>query len=118
MLVDRTEEMDVIGSRMVLKNKFSADGKLQRRKARLVAQGFSQCPGVHYSQTFAPIARLSTVRLLTSLAARHNCTVNQLDVATAYLNGEMEEIIHIRPPKGLEEILGFLVKDNRYGLDI
>lgn len=46
-LVDRTEEMDIIGSRMVLRNKFGADGKLQRRKARLVAQGFSQRPGVH-----------------------------------------------------------------------
>ncbi|KMQ83676.1 integrase core domain protein [Lasius niger] len=75
-LVDRTEEMDIIGSRMVLRNKFGAD------------------------------------------AARHNYTVNQLDVATDYLNGELEEIIYIRPPKGLEEILGFLVKNNRYGVDI
>lgn len=75
-LVDRTDEMEVIGSRMVLRNKFAANSKLQKRKARLVAQGFSQRPGVHYSQTFAPVARLNTIRLLISLAARYNCKVN------------------------------------------
>ena len=117
-LIDRTDDMDVIGSRIVLRNKLGADGRLQRRKARLVAQGFSQRPGVHYCQTFAPVARLSTVRLLTSLAVRYNCAVNQLDVATAYLNGELEEIIHIRPPKGLEETLHLLAKDSRYGKNV
>lgn len=117
-LVDRTTDMDVIRSRIVLRNKFGADGRLQRRKARLVAQGFSQRPGVHYSQTFASVARLSTVRLLTSLAARYSCAVNQLDVTTAYLNGKLKETIHMRPPKGLEKTLHFLVKVSRYGMDV
>lgn len=113
-LVQRTDEMEVIGSRMVLRNKFGADGRLQRRKARLVAQGFAQRPGVHYSQTFAPVARLSSVKLLMSLAARYNCSVHHLDVATAYLNGELEETIYIRPPKGIEEALEVLVKNCRF----
>lgn len=117
-LVSRTDEMDVIGSRMVLRNKFDANGRLQRRKARLVAQGFSQHPGVHYSQTFAPVARLSTVRLLMSLVARYKCAVSQLDVATTYLNGELEETIYIRTPKDLEETLNFLVNDCRFENDI
>lgn len=113
-LVDRADEMEIIRSRMVLRNKFGADGKLQRRKARLVAQGFSQRLGIHLSQTFAPVARLSTVKLLISLAARYNCKVNQLDITTAYLNGELEEVIYIRPPKGIEKSLDILVNNSRF----
>lgn len=113
-LVNRTDEMEIIGSRMVLRNKFGADGKLQRRKARLVAQGFSQRPGIHFSQTFAPVARLSTVKLLISLAARYNCKVNQLDITTAYLNGELNEVIYIRPPKGIEKSLDILINNSQF----
>lgn len=90
---------------MVLRNKFKADGTLERRKARLVAQGFSQVPGVHYNETFAPVARMESIRLLSSLATRYNMKIRQLDVETAYLNGELEEEVIMQPPKFLKDIL-------------
>lgn len=68
-LVDRPKNGLIIGSRMVLRNKIGPDSELERRKARLVAQGFAQRPGIHYSETFASVARLSSVRLIVALAA-------------------------------------------------
>jgi hypothetical protein len=89
----------VIGSRMVLRNKYRADGTFERRKARLVAQGFSQKPGIHFSETFAPVARFSSIRLVASLAAQYGMKIKQFDVKTTYLNGELEEEIFMKAPK-------------------
>lgn len=58
-LVERPKDREIIGSRIILRNKYAADGRLERRKARLVAQGFSQRPGIHFKETFAPVARLT-----------------------------------------------------------
>ncbi|GJQ68313.1 hypothetical protein Trydic_g16908 [Trypoxylus dichotomus] len=69
-LVNRPIKDSVIGSRIVLRNKFKPDGTLERRMARFVAQGFGQKPGIHFYETFAPVARLSSIRLATALAAR------------------------------------------------
>ena len=75
-LVDRPKGVQIIGSRIVLRNKLGPDGNLERRKARLVGQGFSQKPGIHFTDTFAPVARLSTIRLIAALAARHGMSMN------------------------------------------
>lgn len=109
-VVSRPENCQIIGSRMVLRNKFNPDGTIQRRKARLVAQGFSQKPGIHFNETFAPVARLGSIRLLVSLAARLGMKMQQYDVACAYLNGELEEVIHMEPPKQLQQILALIVE--------
>jgi hypothetical protein len=71
-----------------------------------VAQGFSQKPGIHFSETFAPVARFSSIRLVASLAAQYGMKIKQFDVKTAYLNGELEEEIFMEAPKGLEKFLG------------
>jgi hypothetical protein len=105
-LVNRPRDTQVIGRRMVLRNKYRADGTSERRKARLVAQGFSQKPGIHFSETFAPVARFSSIRLVASLAAQYGMKMKQFDVKTAYLNGEWEEEIFMEAPKGLEKFLG------------
>ena len=110
VLVDRPKNEEVIGSRIVLRNKFKSDGTLERRKARLVAQGFSQQPGVHYNDTFAPVARLKSIRLITSLASRHDMKIKQFDVTTAYLNGNLEEKLFMQPPKCLREILTRIIE--------
>lgn len=60
-IIDRPENSKIIGGRFVLRNKFKPDGTLERRKARMVAQGFAQRPGIHYNETFAPVACLSSV---------------------------------------------------------
>ncbi|KAJ3635178.1 hypothetical protein MTP99_008105 [Tenebrio molitor] len=105
-LVNRPRDIQVIGSRMVLRNKYRADGTFERRKARLVAQSFSQKPGIHFSETFALVARFSSIRLVASLAAHYGMKIKQFDVKTAYLNEELEEEIFMEAPKGLEKFLG------------
>ena len=87
--MDRPAQGEIIGCRMVLRNKLKPDGTLERRKAPLVAQGFNQKPGIHFSDTFAPVARIGSIRNMTSLAARYGMNIQQFDIATAYLNGEL-----------------------------
>lgn len=77
-------------------------GKI-RYKARLVARGFSQIKGVNYNETFAPVIRHSTLRLLLALAVENNLKVDQMDVVTAFLNGDLKEKVYLKQPKGFEE---------------
>uniref|UniRef100_A0A0A9X0C4 Copia protein n=1 Tax=Lygus hesperus TaxID=30085 RepID=A0A0A9X0C4_LYGHE len=104
-LVNRKNDMNVIGSKMVLKKKFKPTGELERRKARFVARGFSQRPGTDYMETFAPVAKMSSIRLLLGLAAEEGMTVHHLDVSTAFLNGEIDTTIHMKMPELLEKYL-------------
>lgn len=90
---------------MVLKNKYHPDGTLERKKARIVARGFSQRPDVYFNETFAPVARLNSIRLLMSLAAQHKMTIRQFDITTAYLNGLIEEELFMETPHFLKEAL-------------
>ena len=99
-----------IGSRLVLRNKYNAQGTVDRRKARLVAQGFSQRPGVDFTDTFAPVARLSSVRILLSIAAAENLKLRQLDITTAYLNGYMDEVVYMRPPSMMKDYLEKIIE--------
>ncbi|KAJ3661597.1 hypothetical protein Zmor_005987 [Zophobas morio] len=108
-LVERPQRDKVVGSRIVLRNKYKSDGTFERRKARLVAQGFSQQPGIHFTETFAPVARFSSIRLMASLAARHDMAIKQFDVETAYLNGELNEEVFMEPPKELQRALGSII---------
>ncbi|GKA17886.1 zinc finger, CCHC-type containing protein [Tanacetum coccineum] len=70
------------------------DGTIDNFKARLVIQGFRQKEGIDYFDTYAPVARITTIRLLLALAAIHNLVIHQMDVKTAFLNGDMEEEWH------------------------
>jgi hypothetical protein len=89
-----------IGCKWVYKLKTSSDGTVQRYKARLVAQGFSQKYGDDYDQVFAPVVKQSTTRILLSLAAKLNLCVRHFDVKTAFLNGDLEEEIFMKQPPG------------------
>lgn len=109
-IVKRPVSKNVIGCRMVLTNKFDANGVLARRKARLVAKGYSQKPGSDFKETFAPVSRLSSMRLITALAVKHNLRLYQLDIETAFLNGEIEEEIYMEKPDFLHEMLVLIAK--------
>ena len=91
---------NIVGSRWVFRVKKDADGNIVRKKARLVAQGFSQIPGVDYFDTFAPVARLASIRTILAMAASFDMELHQLDVKSAYLNGKPtdDEIIYMRQP--------------------
>jgi transposase InsO family protein len=108
-----------IKCRWVFALKYAPDGTVTRFKARLVAQGFRQIPGVDYFETYAPVTGLNTIRMMLSHAAAEDLEIKQLDVKTAFLNGSLEEELWIAPPEGLGSIpAGQACRLNRalYGL--
>ncbi|KAB2605950.1 hypothetical protein D8674_005667 [Pyrus ussuriensis x Pyrus communis] len=90
-LVDRPTEKPVIGVKWVYKTKLNLDGSVLKNKARLVAKGYTQKPGLDYNETYAPVARLDTIRTLIALAAQKSWKLYQLDVKSAFLNGVLQE---------------------------
>lgn len=99
-LVNLPDGKNLVGCKWVYKVKTDADGKINKYKARLVAQGFSQKYGVDYDQVFAPVAKHATFRILLSIAAIKKMDVYHFDAKTAFLNGELEEEIYMRQPTG------------------
>jgi hypothetical protein len=102
-LVDLPSDRKAIESKWVFDLKRDADGNIVRYKARLVAKGFRQIVGVDYFDTFSPVARLSSIRVVLSLAAIHDFEIIQIDAVTAFLNGRLDEEIYIRQPEGFEQ---------------
>ncbi|GJV21584.1 retrovirus-related pol polyprotein from transposon TNT 1-94 [Tanacetum coccineum] len=119
-LTDRPSNKDVIGVKWVYKVKFNADGSVQRNKARLVAKGYSQQPGIDYDETFAPVSRMDTVRAIISLAGQKGWLLYQVDVKSAFLNGELKEEVYVNQPQGFEvegkEEKVYKLKKDLYGL--
>jgi len=104
-LVNAPEGANIVGSKWVFWVKKDATGNVVRYKARLVAQGFWQVPGVNYFNTFAPVAWLASIRTILAFAAAEDLETGQIDIKGAYLNGKLteKEIIFMKqPPRSLQ----------------
>ncbi|KAK8950761.1 hypothetical protein KSP39_PZI003380 [Platanthera zijinensis] len=99
-LVDLPKGAKVLGYKWVLKKKLHSDGSIARYKARLVAKGYKQQGGIDYFDVYSPVCHLSTIRILLALASIENFIVHQMDVKTAFLNGELDEEIYMAQPEG------------------
>ncbi|THH33390.1 hypothetical protein EUX98_g798 [Antrodiella citrinella] len=101
--VDRPRNRKVIDSKWVFKYKLGPDGQIEKYKARLVAKGFTQVEGLDYNDTFAPVSKFSSIRTLLALAAKLDLEVHQMDVKSAFLNGDLEEEIFMEMPPGFKD---------------
>ncbi|GJV15188.1 zinc finger, CCHC-type containing protein [Tanacetum coccineum] len=99
-LTDLPPGCKALGCKWILKRKMKVDGSIDKYKARLVIQGFRQKEGIDFFDTYAPVARISTIRLLLALAAIHDLVIHQMDVKTAFLNGDLDEEIYMKQPEG------------------
>ena len=99
-LVDLPAGKNLVGCKWVFKTKRDANGAVDRFKARLVAQGYSQEYGIDYDEVFAPVARYDSIRSVLAIGVQHDYEIHQMDVKSAFLNGELDEEIFMKQPEG------------------
>ncbi|GKB92895.1 zinc finger, CCHC-type containing protein [Tanacetum coccineum] len=89
-----------LGCKWIFKRKLKVDGTIKKFNARLVLQGFKQKSMIDYFDAYAPVTRISTIRLLIAMASIHNLIIHQMDMKTAFLNGELEDKVYMNQPQG------------------
>ena len=98
-LVELPPGRKAIGCKWVFKVKHRMDGRVERFKARIVAKGYAQKYGIDYDESFSPVVRVSSIRVLLAFAVQNNMLIHQMDVVTAFLNGKLDEEIYMQQPE-------------------
>jgi transposase InsO family protein len=99
-LVDLPPGSKPLGYKWIFKRKLKADGSIDKYKARLVVKGYRQKEGLDYFDTYSPVTRITSIRMLIAIAALYNLEIHQMDVKTAFLNGDLDEEIYMEQPEG------------------
>ena len=119
-LVDIPNGVKPVGCKWVYKTKRDSKGNVERFKTRLVAKGFTQKEGVDYNETLSPVTKKDSFRIIMVLVPHYDLELHQMDVKTAFLNGDLDETMLIAQPKGFvvksKEHLGCRLKKSIYGL--
>ena len=119
-LVKVLNDIKPVGCKWVYKRKRVINGNVKIFKARLVAKEYTQKEGIDYKETFSPVVMLKSIRILLSIAAHYDYEIWQMDVKTAFLNGNLEEEIYMMQPKGFkaknQEHMICKLKRSIYGL--
>lgn len=97
-------EKKTMGWKWVFIVKYKSDGNIERCKARFVAKGFTQTYEIDYQKTFAPVAKMNSIRVLLSLVVNLNWSLQQVDVKKAFLDGELKEEVFMDLPLGFEKV--------------
>jgi hypothetical protein len=105
--LDKNEAWDIVefpagrkffGSKWLFKKKFNVEGKMEKHKARLVAKGYSLVEGIDFGEIFSPVAKLTSIIFLLSIVVAFDLEVEQMDVKTTFLHGDLEEEIYMKQP--------------------
>ena len=119
-LVELPNDVKAISCKWVFKTKKDSLGNIERYKARLVAKGFTQKEGIDYKETFSPVSKKDFLRVILALVAHFDLELQQMDVKTAFLNGDLEEEVYMKQPEGFSssegEHLVCKLKKSIYGL--
>ncbi|KAK1695433.1 hypothetical protein QYE76_012130 [Lolium multiflorum] len=101
-LVPRPPRANIVSGKWIYKHKFHSDGSLARYKARWVVRGFSQQPGIDFDETFSPVVKPATIRIVLSIAVSRSWPVHKLDVKNAFLHGNLDEEVYCQQPPGFD----------------
>jgi hypothetical protein len=99
-IVDKPTDRKVVDSKWVFQLKRGPDGEIGKHKACIVAKGFTQIEDLDYDETFAPVVKFTSICIRLAITTHNDLEIHQIDIKTAFLNGELKEEIYLKPPPG------------------
>ena len=102
-LVELSRGIKTIGCKWIFKTKHDSKGNVERYKARLVAKGYTQKEGINYEETFSPVSKKDSLRIVMALVTHFDLELHQMDIKTAFLNGDLHEEVYMDQLEGFQD---------------